>query len=163
FPADGAPADLGDAVRVRLASGDHHLGALIVGRRPDNHPLTEAERALIELYAAQAAVAMGYRKTRDELQRLALLPDRERIGPELPGGAIRSAVAGGMGLQGMAMLAPDAALRDRLDGAVTQIDEVIHDLRSYIFGLRPGAVADRQLSLALLELAQQLEEQHGVA
>jgi len=163
LPAGDAPAGLGAVVSTVLGSGDHRLGALIVGNRPGGRPLTDAERAIIELQAAQAAVAMDYRRTRDELQRLAIVKDRERIGRELHDGAIQSLFAVGMGLQGMAMLTPDATLRERLEGAVTQIDEVIRDLRGYIFGLRPGAVADRQPGLALDALAHQLEERHGVA
>jgi signal transduction histidine kinase len=46
---------------------------------------------------------------------------------------------------------------------VGQIDEVIRDLRNYIFGLRPGLAADRHLGRALRELGEQLEQQHGVA
>jgi PAS domain S-box-containing protein len=163
FPQGGAPAGLGDALTVPLASGDRRLGALVVGSRPGGRPMAASEATLIELYAAQAAVAVDYRRTRDELQRLAIVQDRERIGRELHDGAIQSLFAVGMGLQGMALLTPDAALRDRLDDAVTQIDEVIRDLRGYIFGLRPGAMADRQLSLSLEELAHQLEERYGVA
>jgi PAS domain S-box-containing protein len=163
FPEGGAPAGLGEVLSVPLASGDRRLGALLVGTRPGGRHLTDTEAELIELFAAQAAVAMDYRRARDEVQRLAIVQDRERIGRELHDGAIQSLFAVGMGLQGVALLTPDAALRDRLDDAVTQIDEVIRDLRSYIFGLRPGAVADRQLSITLHELGRQLEEQHGVA
>jgi len=163
FPAGGAPTGLGPTLNVALTSGDRRLGALVVGNDPGRRPLTESDHALIQMYAAQAAVAMEYRRARDEVHRLAIMQDRERIGRELHDGAIQALFAVGMGLQGMAMLTPEPAFRDRLDGAVTQIDEVIRDLRSYIFGLRPGAVADRHLALTLEELAQQLEERHGVA
>jgi PAS domain S-box-containing protein len=157
------PPGPGQPLAVPLTSGDHRLGALIIANQPGGRLLTESEAALIELFAAQTAVSVEYRRARDDLERLAIVRDRERIGRELHDGAIQSLFAVGMGLQGMAMLTPDAALRDRLDGAITQIDEVIRDLRSYIFGLRPGGVADRQLGIALQELADQLEAQHGVA
>jgi signal transduction histidine kinase len=67
-----------------------------------------------------------------------------------------------MGLQGVAIMASDANLRERLESSVTQIDEVIRDLRNYIFGLRPGLAADRHLRDALHDLGAQLESQHGV-
>ncbi|MBO0702533.1 MAG: hypothetical protein J2P38_06345, partial [Candidatus Dormibacteraeota bacterium] len=51
----------------------------------------------------------------------------------------------------------------RLEGTVAQIDEVIRDLRNYIFGLRPGLAADHHLGQAIGELAAQLEQQHGIA
>jgi len=92
-----------------------------------------------------------------------VLEDRERIGRELHDGAIQELFAVGMGLQGMAIMATDPALRGRLEATVGQVDEVIRDLRNYIFGLRPGLVADRHLTQAMQDLAEQLERQHGVA
>ena len=108
-------------------------------------------------------VAIDYTRVRDNLQRLAVLEDRERIGRELHDGAIQELFAVGMGLQGMAIMTTDPALRGRLEATVGQIDGVIRDLRNYIFGLRPGLAADRHLGRALQELAEQLEQQHGVA
>src|SRR5258708_38888948 len=68
-----------------------------------------------------------------------------------------------MGVQGLAIMTTDPMLRERLETTVGQIDEVIRDLRNYIFGLRPGLAADRHLGRALRELGEQLERQHGVA
>jgi signal transduction histidine kinase len=59
------------------------------------------------------------------------------------------------------MMTSDTALRDRLDATVGRIDDVIRDLRNYIFGLR--LAADRHLAGALDEMAEELEQQHGVA
>ncbi|HEV2475196.1 MAG TPA: ATP-binding protein, partial [Candidatus Dormibacteraeota bacterium] len=40
---------------------------------------------------------------------------------------------------------------------------VIRDLRNYIFGLRPGILADRQLDQALRALAEQTRARSGIA
>jgi signal transduction histidine kinase len=45
---------------------------------------------------------------------------------------------------------------------VEELDRVIGDLRNYIFGLRPGILADRQLDQALRRLAEELERKAGV-
>jgi signal transduction histidine kinase len=45
---------------------------------------------------------------------------------------------------------------------VGEIDRVIRDLRNYIFGLRPGILADRQLGEALRHLATEFEQRSGV-
>jgi signal transduction histidine kinase len=50
----------------------------------------------------------------------------------------------------------------RLDKAVSELDRAIRDLRGYIFGLRPGLLADRQLGQAISSLAQDLEEKSGI-
>jgi PAS domain S-box-containing protein len=165
-----APADpmldaagVGPALMVPLVSGERRLGALTIANQPGGREFGQPDLRLLELFAAQAAVAIDYARARDELQRLAVLADRERIGRELHDGAIQALFAVGMGLQGMAMSTDDASLRGRLEATVAQIDEVIRDLRNYIFGLRPGLAADRHLDDALQELAEQLEQQHGVA
>jgi two-component system NarL family sensor kinase len=68
----------------------------------------------------------------------------------------------GMGLQAAAAMTPDQSLRQRLEATVDQVDAVIRDLRNYIFGLRPGLLADRALDQALRHLAEDLEEKSGV-
>jgi two-component system sensor histidine kinase DevS len=98
-----------------------------------------------------------------ERQRLALLDDRERIARELHDGIIQGLYAVGMTLQATHARADEAeAVRTRLDGAIESIDVAIRDLRNYIFGLRPGILADRQLNQAFRELGREFEERSGV-
>jgi two-component system, NarL family, sensor histidine kinase DevS len=119
----------------------------------------EDERILVIL-ATQAAVAVEnarlYEETQrhaSELRRLEVLEDRERIAKELHDGVIQSLFAVGMSLQGLATMATDDESTRRLEAAVEDVDRAIRDLRNYIFGLRPGILADRQLDQALKELA----------
>jgi signal transduction histidine kinase len=119
----------------------------------------EDERTLVIL-ATQAAVAVEnarlYEETQRhaiELRRLEVLEDRERIAKELHDGVIQSLFAVGMSLQGLATMATDDESTRRLEAAVEDVDRAIRDLRNYIFGLRPGILADRQLDQALKELA----------
>ncbi len=98
-----------------------------------------------------------------ERQRLALIEDRERIAKELHDGVIQGLFAVGMTLQATQARAEQAdAVRSRLDGAIESIDAAIRDLRNYIFGLRPGILADRQLDSALRELGLEFEERSGI-
>jgi signal transduction histidine kinase len=128
----------------------------------------EDERVLIVL-AAQAAVAVEnarlYRETERtgrELQRLQVLEERERIGKELHDGVIQSLFAVGMHLQGLATATHDDDITRKLESAVEDIDAAIRDLRNYIFGLRPGILADRQLDQALKEMATDFAARSGV-
>jgi signal transduction histidine kinase len=91
-----------------------------------------------------------------------VLEDRERIAKELHDGAIQSLFAVGMGLQGAALLAGNDDLRARIQHAVEELDRVIRDLRNYIFGLRPGILADRQLDQALQGLVEEFQQRTGV-
>ena len=153
---------VGPAVLVRLGTGTRGIGGLVTANEPGGRRFTDADQRLLELFAIQAAVAIDYTRVREDLQRLALVEDRERIGRELHDGAIQALFAVGMGLQSMVIMTADPALRQRLGTAVVQVDEVIRDLRAYIFGLRPGA-GERDLAKALREIAEQFEQQHDVA
>jgi PAS domain S-box-containing protein len=165
-PPDARPGlrreGVGSLMLIRLGSNERPFGVLTVSNAPDGHRFSTEDMELVQLFAAQTVVALDYARARDELRRLAVLEDRERIGRELHDGAIQALFAVGMGLQGIAMMTGDASLRQRLEGSVTEIDEVIRDLRNYIFGLRPGVAADRTLGHALQTLADQFEEQRGV-
>jgi signal transduction histidine kinase len=126
------------------------------------------EAALVVL-ATQAGVAIENARlyaemqhAQRELRRLEVLEDRERIAKELHDGVIQSLFAVGMGLQGASAMAKDAELERRIAGAVEEIDGAIRDLRNYIFGLRPGILADRHLDNALRELAGEFQERTGV-
>jgi signal transduction histidine kinase len=56
----------------------------------------------------------------------------------------------------------DEELAGRIEGAVAELDRVIRDLRNYIFGLRPGILADRQLDQALRQLGEEFQQKSGV-
>jgi signal transduction histidine kinase len=126
----------------------------------------EDDEAALVVLAAQAGVAVEnahlYQEARDNAQHLAVIDERERIAKELHDGAIQSLFAVGMGLQAAATLSGSSDLEQRIEGAVSEIDRVIRDLRNYIFGLRPGILADRQLDQALRHLAEDLESKSGV-
>jgi signal transduction histidine kinase len=155
-------AGVGPAMFIPLAVRDRVLGTLTVANAKGGPLLREAAIPLVETFAEQAAVAIEYGRLQGELQRLALLEDRERIAKELHDGAIQALFAVGMGLQGSAALAASEELRGRLQDAVEEVDRVIRDLRNYIFGLRPGILADRQLDQALQRLCEEFQERTGV-
>jgi two-component system, NarL family, sensor histidine kinase DevS len=154
-------ARLGPALFVPLAVRGRILGSLTVANARGGPPLREPAVQLVETFAEQAAVALEYARLQGELQRLAVLEDRERIAKELHDGAIQALFAVGMGLQGSALLA-GSELRGRLQNAVEELDRVIRDLRNYIFGLRPGILADRQLDQALHGLVEEFGQRSGV-
>jgi signal transduction histidine kinase len=153
---------VGPALFVPLAARGRTLGSLTVANAQGGAPLRDADVQLVETFAEQAAVALEYARLQGELQRLAVLEDRERIAKDLHDGAIQALFAVGMGLQGSALLAGSDDLRARIQHAVEELDRVIRDLRNYIFGLRPGILADRQLDQALQRLVEEFGERTGV-
>jgi signal transduction histidine kinase len=153
---------VGPALFVPLSAEGRAFGTLAVANATGGPGFREADVQLLETFAEQAAVALEHARLRRELDRLAVLEDRERIAKELHDGAIQALFAVGMGLQGAAMLARDTELAGRISGAVEELDRVIRDLRNYIFGLRPGILADRQLDQALRRLVEEFAQRTGV-
>jgi signal transduction histidine kinase len=154
--------DAGSTLVVPLPGGERDRGSLAVVRRHGQPPFPPSELKLLELFATQAAMALDALSLRDELQRLAVVSERERIGRELHDGAIQALFSVGISLQGTAMLTEDGTLQSRLDAAVTQIDVAIRDLRSYVFGLRPGGLSARPLEQVLYEMADRVERDHDL-
>jgi signal transduction histidine kinase len=129
----------------------------------------EEDERIIVVLATQAAIAVENARLYDEterkgreLQRLQVIEERERIGKELHDGVIQSLFAVGMRLHGLASSSADAEVARRLEAAVEDVDGAIRDLRNYIFGLRPGILADRQLDQALKEMASEFGGRTGV-
>ena len=185
---DPRPMRIDDIAKDPRSVGfpEHHphmtslLGAPVRGRgtvfgniyltdKEGGDPFDEEDERVLEVLATQAAVAVENARLSDEterrgreLQRLQVLEERERIGKELHDGVIQSLFAVGMNLQALAAASEDDHIAKRLEATVDDVDRAIRDLRNYIFGLRPGILADRQLDQAITELARAFEARSGV-
>jgi signal transduction histidine kinase len=157
----GTLPPLGPAVLVPMAAGGRVFGTLLVARHTPSLPYSGDDLAVVESLAAQAAVALEYGRSQDQLRRLAVLEDRERIAKDLHDGAIQSLFAVGMNLQATAMRLEGREESARIDSAVTELDRVILELRKYIFGLRTE-LSGEQLEEALRRLAADFQERSGV-
>jgi signal transduction histidine kinase len=157
-----AVGGMGPVMLVPLKVRGLAFGTVTVAHLVGGSQFGDDDLALVETFAEQASVALEYGRAQRELKRLVVMEDRERIAKELHDGAIQSLFAVGMGLQATATLSRDGEIEQRIAGAVDEVDRVIRDLRNYIFGLRPGILADRQLDQALRELAEDTQEKTGV-
>lgn len=154
-------AAVGPALFAPLAVPDRVFGTLLVGRPLGAPPFIDEDRAVIELFASQAAIALEHARFQEELHRLAVLEDRERIGRELHDGAIQALFGTGIKLQSALTLVGSEAGR-RIEEAIAEIDEVIQDLRNYIFGLRPGLPGRGGIGERIQRLGEELQERAGV-
>jgi signal transduction histidine kinase len=150
---------MGPSIFAPLIVRGRPFGSVAVSSLVGAPPFPQAAVLLVETFAEQASVALDLSRLRRDAERVAILEDRERIAKDLHDGIIQSLFAVGMGLQGTAATVRDTEAESRLEGAVNEIDRVIRDLRNYIFGLRPGILADRQLDQALRTLAREVSEQ----
>ena len=153
---------MGPMVLVPLVLRGRPFGSLMVANPVGGGGFDEEAVRLVATFADQASVALEYGRAQRELSRLSVFDERERIGRELHDGVIQSLFSVGMGLQATASRSRDPEVESRVEAAVGEIDRAIRDLRNYIFGLRPGILADRQLEQALEDLAREFEEKSGV-
>jgi len=153
---------VGPAVYVPLSAQGRTFGTLAAANEPGGRAFDEDALGLLEAFADQAAIALEYASAQRDVERLVVLEDRERIAKELHDGVIQALFAIGMGLQGTALMSGDEDLSARIEGAVGELDRVIRDLRNYIFGLRPGILADRQLDNALRALVEEFQSKSGI-
>jgi signal transduction histidine kinase len=157
-----ALGNMGPMVLVPLVLRGRPFGTVTVANPVGGAAFDEEAVRLVETFADQASVVLEYGRAQTELNRLSVLDERERIGRELHDGVIQSLFSVGMGLQATANRSRDPEVESRVEAAVGEIDRAIRDLRNYIFGLRPGILADRQLEQALEDLAREFEEKSGV-
>jgi len=148
---------VGPAIFVALRVRGRATGTLMVANLKGGRTFDPGTVRLVETFADQASVAMAYIRAQDDVRRVGLMEERERIARELHDGVIQSLFAVGMGLQGTALRTGSPEQTARIEGAVGELDNVIRDLRNYIFGLRPGILADRQLDQALRGLGEEVQ------
>jgi signal transduction histidine kinase len=149
---------VGPAIFVPLRVRGRATGTLMVANLKGGRRFDEGTIRLVETFADQASVAIEYGRAQDDVRRLELMEERERIAKELHDGIIQSLFAVGMNLQATALISTSTETTSGVEGAVDELDRVIRDLRNYIFELRPSILADRDLGQALRELGNEVQK-----
>ena len=112
--------------------------------------LSEQDINLLETIGHQLAVAIENTRLYEEIERLAIIEERSRIGMDLHDGVIQSIYAVGLTLETTRLLLrndPEQALQ-LLDTAVEGLNDAIRDIRNFILDLRPrNYEGDARLSL----------------
>jgi two-component system, NarL family, sensor histidine kinase DevS len=100
---------------------------------------SEADQAIVEMFAGHAGIAIENARLHEEVERLAVVEERERIGQDLHDSIIQSLYALSLALEEVPdLMAEDAlAARARVDHAIDGLHLAIRDIRNFIFGLRP--------------------------
>jgi signal transduction histidine kinase len=161
FPPNHPPMHsfLGVPIIVR----DRVFGRLYFTEKQGATEFTSDDERIAMTLAAQAGVAIQNANLLEEIkergEELAILEERDRISKELHDGVIQSIYSVGLSLQGAMSLIerdPDGT-KKRMDEAIGTLDNVVRDVRSYIFALQPKTVEERGLKRAIEELVQDLE------
>ncbi|HEX6474071.1 MAG TPA: GAF domain-containing sensor histidine kinase [Candidatus Limnocylindria bacterium] len=121
------------------------------------------DQALVETFALHAGIAIENARLHEQVRRLAVVDERDRISRDLHDGIIQSIYGVTLALDDVPQLvdeAPEEA-RQRVDAAIDQLHAVIRDIRTFIFGLRPLMLGDGGLHEGLGALADELHRNAG--
>ncbi len=127
---------------VPVTAQGRAVGNLYLTDKRGGEPFTEDDERLVEMFALHAGIAIENARLHDQVQRLAVVEERERIGKDLHDGIIQSIYAVGLSLEDVPDLVDvedgrvDAVAR--VDRAIDALNLVIADIRSYILRLRPS-------------------------
>lgn len=137
FPENHPPMD--NFLGVPVRAGKEILGNLYLTNKLDGDTFTEEDEYLVQMFAAHAAVAIQNARLYEEVERLAILEERTRIGMDLHDGVIQSIYAVGLTLESARMTLPDEAAdtQQLIQSAVEQLNGSIQDIRNFIMDLRP--------------------------
>jgi signal transduction histidine kinase len=161
FPPNHPPMHsfLGVPIVVR----DRIFGRLYMTEKDGDAKFSKDDERIAMTLAAQAGVAIENANLLEEVrlrgEELAVLEERDRISKELHDGVIQSIYSVGLSIQGAIALIerdPDGT-KKRMDEAIDTLDNVVRDVRSYIFALQPKSVEERGLKSGIEELVKDLE------
>jgi signal transduction histidine kinase len=153
FPANHPP--MHSLLGVPVSAKGRSIGRLYLTNKLPGGDFTEDDERMVEMFAMHAGIAIENARLHDQVQRLAIVEERERIGRDLHDGIIQSIYAVGLSLEDVPELMedePDVA-RARVERAIDSLDQSIRDIRNFIFGLRPELLEQAGLIGGLAALA----------
>lgn len=125
----------GPTLTVPLRSRHRSWGVLSLARRPDEPEYSEMDASVVASVASQVSIALELAHARAEQQRRMLSDERARIAQDLHDHVIQQLFGAGLTVQAVAGGTTDPRDRERLTGAVRQVDDAIGQIRTIIFAL----------------------------
>ncbi len=158
FPKGHPP--MGSFLGVPILWRGRSLGNLYMTEKVGTDEFSAEDEEAITTLAAQAAVAIENARLYEQVGRISVLEERQRIGMDLHDGAMQSLYGVGLLLEDASERLPEGVgSRGTIDRAVELLNGTIADMRRYVMGLRPIRGAERPLSESLPTLATQIGDQ----
>jgi signal transduction histidine kinase len=149
---------------VPVTVKDEVVGRLYLTNKQGAREFRQDDQALVETFALHAGIAIENARLHEQVQRLAVVDERDRISRDLHDSIIQSIYAVTLSLEDVPELvvaAPTEA-KERVDVAIDALHGVIRDLRNFIFGLRPLLLDSGDLLVGLRALAQELRRNTAI-
>jgi signal transduction histidine kinase len=134
------------------------IGNLYLTDKQDAAEFSTADEQLVELFARHAGIAIENARLHDQVHRLAIVEERDRIGQELHDGIIQSLYAVTLSLEDVEELMTEDAgeAAARVDRAIDAVHASIRDIRNFVHGLRPHLLERTDLVGGLAALAEEM-------
>ena len=134
------------------------VGRLYLTNKQGAAEFSADDQALVETFAQHAAIAIDNATLYEQVQRLAVFDERDRISRELHDSIIQSIYGVTLSLDDVPELARTSPSEagERVDEAIDALHGVIRDIRNFIFGLRPLLLDSGGLVDGLRTLADEL-------
>ena len=162
FPPNHPP--MTSFLGVPIAVKGEVVGRLYLTDKRDAIEFSANDQSLVETFALHAGIAIDSARLREQVQRLAVVDERDRISRDLHDGIIQSIYAVTLFLDDVPELVsedPNEA-RARVDAAIDALHAVIKDIRTFIFGLRPLLLDSGNVMDGLATLADELRRNTAI-
>jgi signal transduction histidine kinase len=140
------------------------VGRLYLTNKHGATEFSAEDQALVETFAVHAGIAIDNARLHEQVQRLAVVDERDRISRELHDSVIQSIYAVTLSLDDVPELVAEASAEasERVDEAIDALHAVIRDIRNFIFGLRPLLLESGNLGDGLRTLADELRRNTAI-
>jgi signal transduction histidine kinase len=155
FPPNHPPMTtfLGVPISVQSRS----IGNLYLTDKNDGADFNEGDQRIVSTFALHAGIAIENARLHEQVSRLAVVDERERISKDLHDGIIQSLYGVGLSLEDVPELIhedPDEVER-RVERAIDSLHVTIRDIRNFIFGLRPELLGGTSLVNGLIVIVEE--------
>ncbi|MDH4334259.1 MAG: GAF domain-containing sensor histidine kinase [Chloroflexota bacterium] len=162
FPPNHPPMHsfLGVPVKVK----GNAVGDLYLTNKRGATEFSEDDELLVERFALHAGLAIENARLSQQVQALAVVEERERIGRDLHDGIIQRIYAVALGLDDLpqTIVTDPAGAAERVDRAIDALHAAISEIRTFIYGLRPGLQEAGDIVSTLETLAEELRLQSSL-
>jgi len=163
FPPNHPPMQsfLGVPITVR----EEVVGRLYLTNKQGAAEFSATDQALVETFARHAGIAIDSARLHDQVRRLAVFDERDRISRDLHDSIIQSIYAVTLSLDDVPELVEESPseAKERVDAAIDTLHGVIRDIRNFIFGLRPLLLDSGNLQEGLGVLADEMRRNTAIS
>ncbi|HEX5451965.1 MAG TPA: GAF domain-containing sensor histidine kinase, partial [Candidatus Limnocylindrales bacterium] len=149
---------------VPVLVGGQPVGNLYLAEKERADSFSEGDQQVVESFALHAGIAIQNARLHAQVQGLAVMEDRERIGKDLHDGIIQELYAVGLSLEDVPELLgddPDEAGR-RVERAIDRLHFTISDIRNFIFELQPDLLEAPTLVAGASQLVEEFRHNTAV-